>query len=243
MSKLLLLNCSQRKRLDRGELPAIERYDGPAFRLVRRYLERNLDLSVDVNILSAEYGLVSSNCQLPYYDRRLSKERAMVLSGQAVAKLKETLSSKPYTDLLFCLGKNYLEAIRDYNSVIPKTATLQVAAGSLGRKLSVLHDWLYGDRSDLRHQQNCPAPATGKVRLRGIEIDLSAEEILNVARLGIASHDPGVTRYQSWYVPIGDRRVAPKWLVSRIAALPVSKFSTSDALKVLKQMKIQVERL
>jgi len=33
-SRLLILSCSQRKRPDSGLLPAIERYDGPVFRVV-----------------------------------------------------------------------------------------------------------------------------------------------------------------------------------------------------------------
>jgi hypothetical protein len=36
--RMLILACSRRKRPDEGLLPAIERYDGPAFRMVRRFL-------------------------------------------------------------------------------------------------------------------------------------------------------------------------------------------------------------
>jgi hypothetical protein len=35
---MLILACSRRKRPDEGLLPAIEPYDGPAFRMVRRFL-------------------------------------------------------------------------------------------------------------------------------------------------------------------------------------------------------------
>jgi hypothetical protein len=35
---MLILACSRRKRPDEGLLPAIERYDGPAFRVLRRFL-------------------------------------------------------------------------------------------------------------------------------------------------------------------------------------------------------------
>ena len=36
--RMLILACSRRKRPDEGLLPAIERYDGPALRVVRRFL-------------------------------------------------------------------------------------------------------------------------------------------------------------------------------------------------------------
>jgi hypothetical protein len=35
---MLILACSRRKRPDEGLLPAIERYDGPAFRVLRHFL-------------------------------------------------------------------------------------------------------------------------------------------------------------------------------------------------------------
>jgi len=36
--RLLILSCSQRKRPDPSLLPAIERYNGPPFQVLRRYL-------------------------------------------------------------------------------------------------------------------------------------------------------------------------------------------------------------
>ena len=36
--RLLILSCSQRKRPDRVLLPALERYDGPVFRMLRKFL-------------------------------------------------------------------------------------------------------------------------------------------------------------------------------------------------------------
>ena len=36
MTRLLIVACSRAKRPDAGSLPAIDRYDGPAFRLLRR---------------------------------------------------------------------------------------------------------------------------------------------------------------------------------------------------------------
>ena len=35
---MLILACSRRKRPDEGLLPAIERYDGPTFCVLRRFL-------------------------------------------------------------------------------------------------------------------------------------------------------------------------------------------------------------
>lgn len=52
--RLLILSCSRRKRSDRGLLPALERYDGPTYRVMNKFLRVNPSgtQSLDVYILS-----------------------------------------------------------------------------------------------------------------------------------------------------------------------------------------------
>jgi len=38
MGRLLFIACSQRKNPAEGVLPALDRYDGPAFGVLRKYL-------------------------------------------------------------------------------------------------------------------------------------------------------------------------------------------------------------
>jgi len=242
LSRLLLLSCSQRKKFDEELLPAIDRYDGPAYHVLRRYLRQDSTLSVDVRILSAKYGLIPANYYLPYYDRRLTKEQSDKLHYQVITELETVLSSKSYTNLLICLGRDYLETIYDYEAIIPNGLSVQVATGGIGRKLSVLYDWLYGDLSNLETNQDL-ASTKGTVRIRGVEVTLTSEQILDVARQAIATKDRGATHCQSWYVQVDDQRVAPKWLVSQITGLPVSNFVTDDARRVLTRLGVEVKRV
>jgi len=239
LSRLLLLSCSQRKKFNEGLLPAIDRYDGPAYYVLRRYLRQNSTLSVDVRILSAKYGLIPANYYLPYYDRRITKEQSHKLHHQVITELETILSSKSYTNLLICLGRDYLEAIYDYEAIIPDGLSVQVATGGIGRKLSVLYDWLYGDLSNLETNQNL-APMKGTGRIRGVEVTLTVEQVLDIARQALTTQDERATRYQSWYVQVDDLRVAPKWLVSQITGLPVSSFHTGNAKKLLRELGIPV---
>jgi hypothetical protein len=59
--QLLVLGCSQTKRDAPGFLPAIERYDGSPYRVLRSYLrERDWPDQLSVAILSAKHGLVGA---------------------------------------------------------------------------------------------------------------------------------------------------------------------------------------
>lgn len=221
-------------------LPAIDRYDGPLYRVLRRYLRQDLTLSVDIRILSAEYGLIPANYPVPCYNHRLTKKRADKLRYQVITEIGAVLSTKSYKNFLICLGKDYLKAISGYETVIPDDVSVKIALGGMGRKLSILYDWLYGDLSSLEPNQTL---ASTKVRIRGIEVSLTSKEILDIARQAIAAKDPRETNYQSWYVPVDDQRVAPKWLVSQITGLPVSNFVTDDARRVLTRLGVEVKRV
>lgn len=239
LSRLLLLGCSQRKKLNKGLLPAIERYDGPAYHVLRRYLRQDTSRSVDVRILSAKFGLIPADHSLPYYDCRLTKDQSEKLHPQVIGELQTVLSSKTYTNLLICLGRDYLEVIYGYEAITPNELAVCVATGGIGRKLSILHDWLYGDSSSLRKEQGVVS-TKGRVFIQSVEVTLTSEQILDIARQGITAKKQKATHCQSWYVPVDSQRVALKWLVSQITGLPVSSFHTESAKKVLWQLGVPV---
>ena len=61
--KLLIIGCSKRKR-QLQEAPAIEVYDGPYYRMLRK---AKLE-AVDISILSAKYGLIDYKTKISPYD-------------------------------------------------------------------------------------------------------------------------------------------------------------------------------
>ena len=78
MKRLVILSCSQRKVQSASLMPAIERYDGPAYLVVRKWMRTIPDARRDHEflILSAEFGLISDSLRIPYYDRRMTVGRA-----------------------------------------------------------------------------------------------------------------------------------------------------------------------
>ena len=88
MKRLLNLSCSQRKRHDSGLLPAVERYDGPTFRLLRRYQAKSSD-HLDVYVLSVLLGLIHSEETIPNYDQKMTPQRALELRSQISEKMSK----------------------------------------------------------------------------------------------------------------------------------------------------------
>jgi hypothetical protein len=142
---LLILACSKQKRSNSELLPAIERYNGPTFRLVRRYLREQSLTNLEIYILSAEFGLISQEQLIPDYDRKMTRQRSRELQPEVSEKLKCIFSSKFYQEVCICVGKDYFKALEGYDKIMSYDSKIKVATGAIGKKLVILHQWLYGE--------------------------------------------------------------------------------------------------
>jgi hypothetical protein len=242
LRSLLIVSCSQRKRSDPGLLPAIERYDGPTFRVLRRFLKEQSSAHLDISILSAKFGLIPANQPIPNYDQRITLSRAQELQSGVITKLREILNSKSYQEIYICMGKDYYRALDGYNTSVSSKISIKVAVGSPGKKLTQLHYWLYGISSP-KHSKSQVITTKGNAYIRGIEIVMTPTQVLDIARSALAQGQEDPTNYQSWYVLVDGNRVAPKWLVSQLTGLPVSTFQSREARNVLQNLGIGVYRV
>ena len=141
---LLIVSCSQRKRSELELLPAIDRYDGPVFQVVRRFLRsRSSPVPLDIYILSAEFGLIASDRPIPNYDRRITKKRSSELRPSVIEKLIEILKVDRYQEIFICAGKDYLRSLEGYEKLVQSETIIKIAPGGIGTKSSKLKDWLY----------------------------------------------------------------------------------------------------
>lgn len=227
-------------------MPAIQRYDGPAFRLLRKYLRaRPIEAEfLDVYILSAKYGLIKSNHPIANYEQRLTLQKTETLRPQVLAGLQSILGETPYSVLFLSMSKTYLLALRGYEALLPASVRASEAEGTQGRKLSLLFDWLYGNPPNPPVVEKMPRQERQghPVVIRGVELTLSPGSIFDIARIELEKDIKSAKRYQSWYVEVDDHCVGPKWLVSQISGLPVSAFTTSEARRVLAQLGVEVKR-
>lgn len=238
-SSLLLLPCSQRKRVTPGRIPALDRYDGPQFQVVRKFLRAHPELqtSLDVVVLSARFGIISSAEHIPYYDQRMTLERAVEIRTHAPIVLSHYLQHKICQRFCISLSRDYLLAIAGIEAIIPATCEVTYIRESLGVRLSRLRQWLYAGQPTPRKQ---PTAASRRARIRGIEINLSPEQVLAQARCALASQPVWLSQPHVWYIEVDGQKVGLKWLVSQISGLPVNAFNTTDARRVLETLGVKV---
>ncbi len=245
--RILLLSCSQAKRPDPGLLPAIQRYDGPAFRVLRRFLRGNATESLDLRILilSAAFGLCPADYPIPCYDFLMTPSRAKLLNQAVQERLQSILREEPYSELCICLGKTYLDALGDYTSLLPATTCLTIIGGPPGCKLSSLHDWLYGDQSPLR-TMTASAVVTREIRLRKSTITHTKEQALGTIQQALQQREQGdITMEEQghvWYTVVEGQQVGVKWAVNALTGMPRGAFGGVEARRVLTQLGFEVHR-
>ena len=238
--RLLILSCSQRKHSTQGLLPALQRYDGPAYRVMNKFMRAHPSEVhlLDVYILSAEFGLISADKPILNYNRRMTLQRAKELQPRTQPELKRILSGRQYDELFISMGKAYRQVLVGYKLLIPADFKVIVSTGIMGRKLAELRNWLRKGVPESPGSQT-KVVQRGKAYLRGIEITHTPKQIMDVARIALAE-EQNIPKYQMWYVQVGDQKVPLKWIVSQLTGLSVSAFHTNEAKRVIEQLGIEV---
>lgn len=148
---LLIGACSQRKCVTPGALPALERYDGVYFRVLRKARRVGYwPAKVDVLIVSAKYGLLEEDTPIPHYDVRMTREQATRLRPLVVPPLVERIASRTYTEIFLNMGKTYHMALDGWDVSLTHDITVLYAKGGIGQKASQMRTWLLekiGDRA------------------------------------------------------------------------------------------------
>ena len=78
--------CSKRKSETPGDIPAIQRYLDAR---IRRVYEAACLLGLDFYILSGEFGLISHDQPIPWYDHLLQVEEVEGLAEQMVYQMRQ----------------------------------------------------------------------------------------------------------------------------------------------------------
>ncbi len=132
--KLLILGCSERKRESPESLPALDRYDGPSYRILRRFLREFLwPRDVSIAVLSAKYGLFGVLKAIDHYNTRMDQDTAKSNAQRCSAILQRWADD--HTSIHLSLGKDYLPALQPArDSLSTHRYHIEVFEGGIGEK-------------------------------------------------------------------------------------------------------------
>ena len=241
-SRCLILGCSRTKNQSVALLPAIHRYEGPPFKVLRRFLKENPNNSgiLDIYILSARYGMIEANESIPNYDEAMTHKRAVEMRNGVAEKIQKDLLPRKYGEIFLSMGKTYLQAIADIESPLNHHTQIIVSSGPAGKKLTELRNWLWGSEMlfsrPLDVEIVTPHTTPQAVVLRGHTVTLTTDEALGRLQVGII-HEPDFARQtRNWYVDIAGEKISPKWAAQYLFGVSVSQFSADEARRVLRKL-------
>lgn len=134
--KLLIISCSKTKRkLTEGT--ALEVYDGPFYKVLRKNFPDNLD----VLILSAKYGLIEHTKRISPYNVKMTMKKAKNFRADSTSKLLDVLLKNNYSDIFVEMGNTYRKAI-DFEILQQSRQNLNFDYGPIGVRLHNLKKWL-----------------------------------------------------------------------------------------------------
>ena len=142
--RLLILSCSQRKHETQEPLPAIERYNGPLFFVLRRFLREcpRQARQLDVYILSAAHGLIPADFPTAWYDQKINASRVVELRSQVNTTFSD-IQRNNYASMCFVLGKTYLKAFEGMQNLATIHTEPIFVYGTMGKRQVQLKKWLW----------------------------------------------------------------------------------------------------
>jgi len=147
---LLIISCSGAKNKTPELLPAIMRYKGPLYPTLHKAIRENrLPKSLDIFIVSANFGLLKSDEPIKWYDQKIDDERARELRPSVQKKLEAFLDRKDYDQFFNGLWSDYQAVLegfdleKHFENVVPVET-------NRGKKMSQLKAWI----TDLFESEN-----------------------------------------------------------------------------------------
>ena len=138
MSSLLIMSCSKTKK-HLENVPAIELYDGQAYRVMRKRSPENLEIL----IISAKYGIIRSSDIVSYYDQVMTVTEAVKMKEHVENVIRKTVWKRNSMRIFITLGFPYNLAVsEELLDFLDEGFNLQVASGPIGKRLHQLKEWL-----------------------------------------------------------------------------------------------------
>lgn len=132
-----------------------------------------------------------------------------------------------------------MAAVQDELLNPPSAATIRIASGSPGVRAAMLSTWLHGRRQAPVFNSG----SASEFHIAGIAVRLSCDEVMKAARDELEKSPPAARRFSTWSVLVDDEMISPKWLLNIATGIPVSRFSTHTACRVLARLGLDVRAI
>lgn len=238
---LVLLACSARKRTQPEELPARERYDGPSFRVLRRFEREHLEVGLEVWVLSARFGAIRAEQSVPFYDQQLDLQGMELLRPLVAATLQARLREQLFAPVFVDVGGRYKGLLSDVEELgLP---SVEWAQGAPGVRAAGLRLWLQRLSGQADYERFvlpfCVSNTPEAALFQGREIGVDSYRLSEVA---VQWRNSASLRLPAslWRVAIKDATgiqfVPLKWLVALLVSSPPDSFSTAQGIAFLKKI-------
>lgn len=133
----LIISCSAKKNSNTNPLPAMELYDGPYYRTLRKLNDEKKLQKIHIMIISAKYGLLNPYDPIEDYNLKMTDEIAQKLNKKLKKDLNQFLKERNFNEIYISMGKDYQKAINglEFDNV-------QFAEGKIGQKISKTKKWI-----------------------------------------------------------------------------------------------------
>ena len=144
MTRLILLSASRRRSNNPNSIPALERYQGVYFRVLKKYLREDRLKDTDVLIVSEKFGVLRPEDRVPYhepFEGKLGKQEVQKARQANLTKLAQTFSEKQYSEIFVVCGREFQKLIAGFQNLTNTKVVFCEGAG-LGPKAHNLKQWI-----------------------------------------------------------------------------------------------------
>ena len=145
--RVLILSCSHAKVDTPGRMLAINRYDGPTFKVYRKFQSEQSQKAAQIKtyILSAKFGLITDQTPIPNYEQKMTKTRAEEIKPEIAAYLRDS-AYVGATGIMFCMSPLYRIALT--MPVLREGVRIELTPGGIGKKIAKLRRWLHEESAE-----------------------------------------------------------------------------------------------
>ena len=148
MPKLLILGPSFRRNPNPQLIPAIERYDGIFYRIVRKYADKLREKDIDVIIITEDLDVVTPDTKLPYKPPKGESWKSLPPAEKDPEKIEalksrilKLVEKRKYEEIFIALNRHYRALLPDLTA---HTKKVIASFRGIGPKAQALKQWLVG---------------------------------------------------------------------------------------------------